>query len=164
MRCPSCHVEETRVIDTRVIDDGATIRRRRECEKCQFRFSTTEDIEILTLMVEKVDGTKESYNQDKLVKGIKTALQKRAISAKRLKSTIHKIEQDIQTKSKNDTITTRTIGEIVMKQLKKLDKVAYIRFASVYRSFEDLSEFADELQKFKGTKKRSSKLKSNKKS
>lgn len=163
MRCPSCHAEETRVIDTRVIDDGATIRRRRECEKCQFRFSTTEDIEILTLMVEKEDETQESYNQEKLINGIKTALQKRPISAKRFKSTIHKIEQSIQTKAKNDTITTQAIGEIVMKHLKKLDKVAYIRFASVYRSFEDLSEFADELKKLKGTKnnkKRSTKKKS----
>lgn len=159
MRCPSCHFGDTRVIDSRVIDDGASIRRRRHCEKCSFRFTTAEEIEILTLIVVKADGSEEAYDREKLARSIKLPLQKRPVTPARVKKTIHLIEQEIQSKAKNDRISSEHIGEIVAKSLKKIDKVAYIRFASVYRSFEDLDAFADELEKLS----RRSKSKSNKK-
>lgn len=158
MRCPSCHTPDTRVIDTRVIEDGTVIRRRRECEKCGFRFSTTEEIEILTLMVVKSNGSEEPYDRDKLMRGLKIALQKRLDNPAKLKRLVHAIEQDIQRNAKRDNIRSSDIGDIVIKYLKKVDKVAYIRFASVYRSFEDLEAFADELErlnpKLRTTKKR----------
>ncbi|MBI2411327.1 MAG: transcriptional repressor NrdR [Candidatus Kerfeldbacteria bacterium] len=147
MRCLSCHTEDTRVIDTRVIEDGSTIRRRRECPSCHFRYSTIEEIEILTLTVDKVNGTQEAYDKEKLVRSLKLPLQKRPISPERLKRVVQQIEQEIQAKARKDHISTTTIGEIAMKYLRKLDKVAYIRFASVYRSFEDVDEFADALKK-----------------
>lgn len=147
MHCPSCHAEDTSVIDSRVIEDGATIRRRRQCDTCHFRFSTREEIEILTLTVAKANGNEQAYNRDKLIHGLTVALQKRAVSPERLRRTVHAIEQDIQSKAKHDKIQTRDIGEIVMKHLRKLDKVAYIRFASVYRSFDDPEEFANELER-----------------
>lgn len=147
MRCPSCHTEDTRVIDSRVIEDGFAIRRRRECSKCTFRYSTIEEIEILTLNVEKVDGVVQAYDKEKLLRSLKLPLQKRPITPAKLKRIVQSIEQEIQTRARKDQISTRSIGEIVMKHLKKIDKVAYIRFASVYRSFEDVDEFADELKK-----------------
>ncbi|HLD22056.1 MAG TPA: transcriptional regulator NrdR [Patescibacteria group bacterium] len=149
MRCPSCHVEDTRVIDSRVIEDGIAIRRRRECTKCEFRFSTLEEIEILTLSVEKATGEIEAYDKEKLVRSVRLPLQKRPITPTHLRRMLQSIEQEIQTKAKHDHIRSSTIGEIVMKYLKKLDKVAYIRFASVYRSFQDLDEFASEVKKLK---------------
>lgn len=153
MHCPSCRAEDTRVIDSRVIEEGSAIRRRRHCEACSFRFSTLEEIEILTLVVEKADGSQEPYHKEKLVNSISTPLRKRHISPARFKRVVHDIEEEIQTKSKADHISSSVIGEIVMKHLKKLDKVAYIRFASVYRSFEDLSEFTDEVKKLSSKRK-----------
>lgn len=147
MRCPSCRAEDTRVIDTRVIEEGSTIRRRRLCEKCGFRFTTAEEIEILSLTVVKADGREQPYDQAKLLRGMNIALQKRIKSPAHLKRAVHLIEQEIQTKAKRDRIESQVIGDIVMKYLRKLDKVAYIRFASVYRSFDDLTEFADELER-----------------
>ncbi|MFH1426838.1 MAG: transcriptional regulator NrdR [Candidatus Kerfeldbacteria bacterium] len=154
MRCAACHAEDTRVIDSRVIEDGAAIRRRRACEKCSFRFTTLEELEILQLTVRKADGSEEPYNKEKLAQSLRIALQKRpAANTAALKKTVNRIEQEIQTKAHDNRISTQEIGEIVMKHLRKLDKVAYVRFASVYRSFEDIAEFADELEKL-GTKKR----------
>lgn len=147
MYCPSCHAEDTRVIDTRVIEGGVAIRRRRECTQCAFRFSTIEKIEILALQVDKADGTVQHYNQEKILRSLNIALRKRPVRQEQLKHAVHVIEQEIQSRARKDHISSQTIGEIVMRQLKKLDKVAYIRFASVYRSFADLHEFADELQK-----------------
>lgn len=154
MRCPSCHVEDTRVIDSRVIEDGTSIRRRRSCEKCGFRFTTTEEIEILSLSMVKADGRTEPYDKEKLTRGLKLALRKRPVTPHRLRRTIHDIEQEIQTKAKAERIPSREVGEIVMRHLKKLDKIAYIRFASVYRSFEDVQAFADELEKLKTLRKK----------
>lgn len=155
MHCPSCHAEDTRVIDSRVIEEGTSIRRRRACEHCAFRFTTTEEIEILSLTVTKADGQEETYDKEKLVHGLKLALRKRTtISPSRFRRTVHAIEQDIQSKAKSERISSRDIGEIVMKHLKKLDKIAYIRFASVYRSFEDVEAFADELEKLSRKKKK----------
>ncbi len=146
MHCPNCSHEETKVIDSRVATDGIAIRRRRECSGCGFRFSTYEEIEILDLTVIKRDGTKELYSRDKLEAGIRRAFEKRPIESDTFKKLISQIEQEIQ-KQASPEISTEAIGEIVMKKIKKVDKVAYVRFASVYKQFEDISEFKAELQK-----------------
>ncbi|MBU0731492.1 transcriptional regulator NrdR [Patescibacteria group bacterium] len=147
MKCPSCHNLDTKVVDSRVLDDNIAIRRRRECEKCGFRFSTMEEVEILNLTVMKREGQEMPYDKERLVISLQKALQKRPMTPERLKRIIQAIEQDIQNKSKNDRITSEEIGEIVMKHLKKADKVAYIRFASVYRDFEDIEAFSEEVNK-----------------
>ncbi|MBL7058196.1 transcriptional repressor NrdR [Patescibacteria group bacterium] len=146
MNCPICHHVDTKVIDSRVAGDGFSIRRRRECLKCNFRYSTYEEIEILGLNVIKSDKKREPYSRDKLVKGLKKAFEKRPITDNDFKKLINSIERDIQASNK-DVVTTDKIGKIIMHQLKKTDKVAYIRFASVYQSFEDIERFAQELDK-----------------
>ena len=146
MKCPVCHFEDTKVVDSRISGDGFLIRRRRECLKCGFRFSTHEEMEILDLVVIKKDGRRESYNNDKLVAGLKKALEKRNINEEKFKKLVYCIERDIQVLNKSEIDSTE-IGEIVMKNLKKIDKVAYIRYASVYQSFEGLEEFSEELDK-----------------
>jgi transcriptional repressor NrdR len=147
MRCPNCSFDDTKVLDSRPVEDGSAIRRRRCCEKCEFRFSTFEEIEILDLTVVKRDGSKELYTREKLERGIKRAFEKREHSDDTLRKLISGIEQDIQKKASSSEIKSSEIGEIVMKRIKRIDKVAYIRFASVYRQFEDLEEFKAELQK-----------------
>ena len=157
MRCPACHYNDTKVINSRSASDGFLIRRRRECLKCNFRFSTYEEIEILDLSIVKSDGKKENYSKGKLIKDLKKALEKRSVSDEKFKKLINAIERDIQTLNKNQ-ITSQKIGLIVMRHLKKLDKVAYIRFASVYKSFEDLEEFNQELGKLLKRRKTKSKI------
>lgn len=147
MKCPSCGNDDTRVVDTRALEEGMIIRRRRECEKCNFRFSTHEEIELLNLKVKKRDGTEQPYDRLKLERGLSRALEKRPVESDATGELITAVERDIQLKSKTDLITSEDIGEIVMKHLKRLDKVAFIRFASVYRQFEDLEEFREELNK-----------------
>ncbi len=122
------------------------IRRRRECEKCQFRFSTIEEAEILDIVVVKSDGKREAYTRDKLSRGLYKSLEKRSYTAEAFKNLVNRIEQDIQKKKKRE-IPSLQIGEIVMKHLKRFDKIAYIRFASVYRQFEDVKSFQRELNK-----------------
>jgi transcriptional repressor NrdR len=146
MICPICYFEDTKVIDSRVASDGLSIRRRRECEKCGFRFSTFEEMEILDLTVVKRDGQKELYSRDKLVNGLKKAMEKRPINDDDFKKLVHNIERDIQQLKKSE-LNSEEIGEIVMKHLKETDIVAYIRFASVYKSFDDAKDFADVLNK-----------------
>lgn len=146
MKCPVCYYQDTKVLDSRVASDGLSIRRRRECLKCNFRFSTFEEIEILDLSVVKRDGKKENYNREKMVKGLKKSLEKRPVNEDKFKQLIHLIERDIQKLKKNE-VHSDEIGQIIMKQLKKVDKVAYIRFASVYEAFEDVDTFKDELNK-----------------
>ena len=146
MRCLNCNNEDTKVIDSRVAGDGVAIRRRRECTSCGFRFSTYEEMEILDLTVRKRSGLKELYSRDKLERGIKRAFEKRPISDENMKKLISQIEQEIQKKADSE-IGSEEIGEIVMKKIKKVDKVAYVRFASVYKQFEDIEEFKQELQK-----------------
>ncbi|MEK7097271.1 MAG: transcriptional regulator NrdR, partial [Patescibacteria group bacterium] len=131
MRCPVCNHNDTKVVDSRVASDGLSIRRRRECLKCNFRFSTYEEIEILDLTVIKRDGKKEAYSKEKIVKGLKKALEKRPITEDNFKKLVNAIERDIQIIGKNE-ITSNQVGQIIMKHLKKIDQVAYIRFASVY--------------------------------
>lgn len=157
MLCPFCHFKDTQVIDSRVIEEGAAIRRRRECPHCGFRFSTIEEIEILTMTVVKRDGSAEMYNKEKLTKGLRIALRRRPVSPVKLRQTVNKIEQQIQTTARQDRISSEKIGQIVMKFLRKLDKVAYIRFASVYCSFQDISEFAEALKEMQSKKGRSKK-------
>lgn len=146
MICPVCHYQDTKVIDSRSSSDGLSIRRRRECQKCNFRFSTYEEVEILDLVVVKRNGVKESYSRDKLAKGLRKSLEKRPITEEQFKKLIHAIERDIQILRKNE-VTTNQVGQIVMKNLKKVDQVAYIRFASVYESFKDAQTFKRELNK-----------------
>jgi transcriptional repressor NrdR len=146
MKCPVCYYQDTKVIDSRVAGDGLSIRRRRECLKCGFRFSTYEEIEILDLSLVKRDGRKESYSRDKLVRGLRKALEKRPITEEKFKKLINLIERDLQ-KLRKSEITSLQVGQIVMKHLKRVDQVAYIRFASVYQSFKDVHTFQRELNK-----------------
>ena len=147
MRCPNCNYEDTKVLDSRPIDEGSTIRRRRQCEKCEFRFSTHEEIEILDLTVIKKDGSKQVYSKEKLERAITRPFEKLPHTDETLRKLISSIEIEIQKKAKDGEISSLEIGEIVMKKIKKVNKVAYIRFAAVYRQFEDVEEFKAELQK-----------------
>lgn len=144
MKCPICHFTDTKVIDSRVAADGFSIRRRRECLKCNFRFSTYEEMEILDISIMKRDGRKEAYNREKMVSGLKKALDKRSISDDDFKKLVNRIERDIQITGKNE-IPANIVGKIIMKHLRKADQVAYIRFASVCESFADLEAFRTEL-------------------
>ena len=146
MNCPICNSQDTRVIDSRLSGEGFSIRRRRDCSHCHYRFSTLEEIEILDLVVVKRDGRKESYAREKIVKGLKRALEKRPVTDDNFKKLINSIERDLQILRKNE-VTSGQIGQIVMKNLKRFDQVAYIRFASVYESFKDAHEFRRELNK-----------------
>jgi transcriptional repressor NrdR len=147
MKCPKCLNIDTKVVDSRPVEEAGAIRRRRECEKCNFRFSTYEQIEILDLTVVKRDGTKQPYVRDKLERGLKRAFEKRGMTDDKFRKVISEIEQEIQKKSGGGEITSEQIGEIIMKIIRKVDKVAYIRFASVYRQFEDIHEFKEEILK-----------------
>jgi transcriptional repressor NrdR len=146
MKCPICYFDDTKVVDSRVASDGLSIRRRRECLKCGFRFSTYEEVEILDLMIVKRDGRRESYSREKLIGGLKKSLEKRAVTDDKFKQLVHGIERELQ-KLKKSEVTSRQIGQMVMKQLKKVDQVAYIRYASVYEQFKDANEFRKELNK-----------------
>lgn len=146
MKCPVCYFQDTKVVDSRVAADGLSIRRRRECLKCGYRFSTYEEVEILDLSIVKRDGRKENYTRDKLVKGLRRALEKRPITEEKFKRLVSLIERDLQALRKSEILSDQ-IGQAVMKQLKKIDQVAYIRFASVYESFKDVQSFKRELNK-----------------
>ena len=152
MKCPVCHFEDTKVVDSRISGDGLLIRRRRECLKCEFRFSTHEEMEILDLVIIKKDGRRENYSREKLSSGLKKALEKRETDEEKFKKLIYCIERDLQVINKNE-IDSSDLGDIAMKNLKKLDKIAYIRYASVYQSFDDLERFSEELEKLLKNKK-----------
>jgi len=145
MRCSYCSNKETDVIDSRDTDDLAAIRRRRECPRCEKRFTTYERMEDLGMIILKKDGRHERFDKQKLIKGLIKACEKRPVSFEQIEKTADEIETELKKKDKNE-IKSTVIGEIVMKKLKKLDKVAYIRFASVYREFKDVSDFKRELQ------------------
>lgn len=146
MRCPVCNYKEVSVVDTRSGEDEWSVRRRRECERCHYRFSTVEEVELLDVIVIKEDGRRESYMRDKVEKGILRSLTKRPFTQEKFHRLLHNIERDIQKKKKRE-IASGEIGEIVMKHLQNFDKVAYIRFASVYRDFKDVKTFERELKK-----------------
>lgn len=144
MKCPSCSFENTKVIDSRNTDNGNSIRRRRECEKCEFRFTTFERIQLHNLMVHKKDGTIESYERAKLEKAILIACGKRKISLEKIREKLFEME-DKWGRSKE--ITSNKIGTEVIEMLKELDEIAFIRFASVYKQFKDVETFKKELEK-----------------
>jgi transcriptional repressor NrdR len=152
MKCPACHYQDTKVVNSRSAGDGLSIRRRRECLKCGFRFSTYEEMEILDLSIIKRDGRNEAYSREKLVRGLRRSLEKRPIDEETLKKMVNSIERDLQVLKSNE-ISSNDVGRIVMKHLKKIDKVAYIRFASVYESYENLEAFEEELDKLLKRKK-----------
>ncbi len=152
MKCPACHYQDTKVVDSRVASDGLSIRRRRECLKCGFRFSTYEEMEILDLSIMKRDGRKEVYSRDKMVRGLKKSLEKRPVTDDKFKKLVNSIERDIQVMRKNE-ITSMEIGQVIMKHLKKTDQIAFIRFASVYQQFKDVQTFQRELNKLLKNKK-----------
>ncbi len=152
MYCPICNFEDTKVLDSRLADKGASVRRRRECDKCGFRFTTNEVMEILALNVIKRDGAKQLYNREKITSGLRKALEKRSYTEEAFRGLVNAIERDIQKRGK-DEIKSSEIGEVIMNRLLKFDKVAYVRFASVYRAFEDVNEFTRELNKLKSKKK-----------
>tara|TARA_B100001964_G_C14089003_1_gene533944 strand:+ start:191 stop:682 length:492 start_codon:yes stop_codon:yes gene_type:complete len=147
MYCPTCSNKSTKVLDSRLIGDGFSIRRRRSCIKCSFRFSTVEEIEILDLTVIKRDGHRENYNRNKIIRGLKRSLEKIPYLEENFNSLIREIEREIQKKVISNEITYKKLGQIVMKKLKSFDKVAYIRYASVYRSFKDVKNFQKELNR-----------------
>ena len=144
MKCPFCGHDEDKVIDSRPAEDGAAIRRRRECLGCGSRFTTYEKIETLPLLVIKKDGTREPFNRDKLLKGLLKACEKRPVSNDQLMQLLTCVESQIQN-SLNREISSQDIGELVIKKLKEIDEVAYVRFASVYRQFKDVNSFLEEL-------------------
>lgn len=153
MYCPICRCHETHVIDSRVVQDGMAIRRRRECDKCQYRFSTTEELELLDLTVIKRDGRHESYTRSKMSNGLLRSLTKRPYTQEKFDRLVQGIERDIQKKRKHE-ITSNEIGEVVMKHLSKFDTVAYIRFASIYRAFEDVEKFQSEIRMLERARKK----------
>jgi transcriptional repressor NrdR len=145
MRCPFCSNQETRVIDSRDTNNNRTIRRRRECDKCKTRFSTYENIEILNRLVVKRDGTEEPYQREKIEEGIKRATNKR-IQGENLKQLIDEVETEINCLGK-EKIDSKKIGKIILEKLQKKDQVAYLRFASVFKSFGSGERFVKELKK-----------------
>ncbi len=146
MKCPYCGSDNTKVIDSRPADDGGSIRRRRECDVCGRRFTTYEKVETLPVIVIKKDQNRETYDRSKIEGGVLRACHKRPISADQVGELVDEIEAVIFNKEVRE-ISTREIGELVMEKLKKLDSVAYVRFASVYREFKDVNTFMDELRK-----------------
>lgn len=146
MRCPSCAHDDSKVLDSRPTNDGSAIRRRRECIKCGFRFSTQEEMEILDLTLIKRDGRREPYMREKIESGMRKAFEKRPLSRDDFHALISGIEQDIQKLGKQE-VNSKEVGSIVMRRIKAKDQVAYIRFASVYRQFADVEEFVREAKK-----------------
>lgn len=145
MKCPYCGFSESKVIDSRPTEEGSAIRRRRECIKCSKRFTTYEKLESLSLVVIKKDMSRQQYNREKVLKGIITACEKRPISLAQMEKVADDIESSLlQTMTRE--IESRMIGEMVMDKLKELDEVAYVRFASVYKQFDDIHTFMNELQ------------------
>ena len=146
MKCPFCSFEESKVIDSRPTDEGQRIRRRRECLSCGKRFTTYEIIESLPIIVIKKDKSRETFNRDKLMTGLLRACEKRPVSIDTLDNMIDEIETTLQN-SLDREVSSEKIGQLVMEKLKKIDEVAYVRFASVYRQFKDIDTFMQELTK-----------------
>lgn len=144
MRCPYCDYLESKVIDSRPIDDGSSIRRRRECLKCEKRFTTYEQIESVPLVIIKKDGKRQTYNRQKLLNGILRACEKTPVSFGQIENVVLEIESVLNS-SLDREISSTQIGELVMDKLKKINDIAYVRFASVYREFRDVNSFMEEL-------------------
>ena len=145
MRCPNCQYKNTKVLDSRPIEEGRSIRRRRECESCDFRFTTFERLEEVPLIVVKKEGTREEYSRDKLMRGLIKACEKRPVPLEHIENIAVEIERELRNRGTSET-KSKEIGEMVMDRLSEVDEVAYVRFASVYRQFKDISVFLDELK------------------
>ncbi|OGR62256.1 MAG: transcriptional regulator NrdR [Elusimicrobia bacterium GWB2_63_22] len=148
MKCPFCGAEDTKVTDSRDSSEAFEIRRRRECEKCEKRFTTYERIEAHPLVVIKKDGRRESFLMEKLMSGITKSCQKREVSMEKMEEAGREIENSLRSEDKSE-IPSGLIGELVARKLKRLDKVAYIRFASIYKDFEDVTDFEKEIKSIK---------------
>lgn len=146
MKCPYCNHPDTRVIDSRPAEDGSAIRRRRSCDECGKRFTTYEKVETIPLIIIKKDNNREQYNRSKIERGVIRACYKRPVSAEAIQKTVERIEIKIFNLEAKEVSST-DVGEIVMDELKELDEVAYVRFASVYREFKDVNTFMDEIKK-----------------
>lgn len=146
MRCPFCGFDDTKVIDSRLVAEGSQVRRRRECLSCAERFTTFESAELLLPRVIKTNGSREPFNDEKLRNGLLRAVEKRPVSIEQIETLITQIKHQLQATGERE-LDSRVIGEMVMEALKQLDHVAYVRFASVYRSFQDLNEFRAEIDK-----------------
>ncbi|MBA2648765.1 MAG: transcriptional regulator NrdR [Legionella sp.] len=144
MHCPFCQIEETKVIDSRLVVDGTQVRRRRQCLKCHERFTTFETAELIMPMVIKRDGRREAFNKVNLHSGMLRALEKRPVGIDTLENSIHAITQELRSRGERE-VDSQLIGELVMKELFRLDHVAYVRFASVYKRFKDVSDFRQAL-------------------
>ncbi len=151
MRCPFCGYEESKVVNSRPTDDGERIRRRRECLQCQKRFTTYEVMETLPIIVVKKDGSRQSFDRDKLLRGLLRACEKRPVSLVDLERAANEIEYTISN-DMNQEVRSEKIGELAMEKLRELDEVAYVRFASVYRQFRDIDTFMEELRKLQAEK------------
>ena len=145
MRCPFCLHKESKVLDSRATEEGASIRRRRECMKCSRRFTTYERLDEIPFMVVKKDGRREPFNRNKILNGVLRACEKRPISIDEIELMIDQIEREVRNNTERE-ISSEQIGELVMDRLKALDEVAYVRFASVYRQFKDINSYLNELQ------------------
>ena len=146
MHCPLCAAVDTRVIDSRLVSDGNHVRRRRECITCEERFTTYESAELVMPRIIKQDGIREPFNEDKLLAGLTKALEKRPVSIEKVEEAINRIKTILRATGERE-IPSREVGEKVMKELRDLDEVAFVRFASVYRSFKDLNEFRQEIDR-----------------
>ena len=146
MFCPFCDAQDTKVIDSRLVAGGEQIRRRRQCIECSERYTTFEVAELVMPKIIKRDQTREPFNEDKLTSGLARALEKRPVSIQDIDKAISKIKSELRATGERE-VSSELIGELIMNALKKLDKVAYVRFASVYRSFEDVKEFGEEIAK-----------------
>lgn len=146
MRCPFCDAADTKVIDSRLVGEGGQVRRRRECLTCEERFTTYESAELVLPRVIKSDGSREPFDEDKLRLGMLRALEKRPVSTEAIEAALHRITHWLRASGERE-LATRIVGERVMEELKALDQVAYVRFASVYRSFQDVNEFREEIER-----------------
>jgi len=153
MKCPFCNDPDTQVIDTRVNEDGDTIRRRRRCAACDKRFTTYERVELQMPQIVKKNGTRTEFNRDKLLASMMLALRKRPVTTESIDGAVDRIAEKLASLGEREVPSDR-VGELVMRELKKLDKVAYIRFASVYRNFEDVDEFSDAIREFQPASRR----------
>lgn len=145
MRCPACQHNGTRVVDSRPVDDNKSIRRRRECEACGYRYTTFEKVEEMPLIVVKKDGSREEFSREKVLRGLIRACEKRPVPLETLENVVFDIEKELR-RSGNAEVKSEEVGELVMNRLAEIDEVAYVRFASVYRQFKDITVFIDELK------------------
>ena len=145
MKCPTCQHLGTRVLDSRPVDEGKSIRRRRECESCQYRFTTFEKLEELPLIMVKKEGIREEFSREKMLRGLIKACEKRPVALKQLEDVCFNIEKELRNQGMSE-VKSELVGEMVMDELAKIDEVSYVRFASVYRQFKDINVFIDELK------------------